>query len=396
MKLLIFSLLGFSFLSCQKTDTKENKTFENSFIESKNPRPKETGELKIEVIPLPQPNDYEVKITWAALEKDPSHWSIIRHSPRKEIVSLATLPREKREYIDRSHLVAGVVYTYFVKALDSDESHFFLKAEVQIPKDLEIKQKAVVSEITGYRRLFLRKEGRILPQFENLRIDVQEILSQEGVIQNFESKQEANLGIPGRSGGLLWIRAQKASGILHVVGNGERGGQGLPGAQGLMGTPGTKGLHGLAAISFPNFKNPSPGNFHCTRPPTTGGPGAIGGMGGPGGVGAKGGDSGRLYIEIENPSGFQLKDVLTPGEGGLAGKGGEGGLGGIGGPPGDLDEFGVCPRAETGPMGPRGKEGLPGENGKSGDLGPKCLKLANIFYGDCESFLTQKWYETNR
>lgn len=93
-------------------------------------------------------------------------------------------------------------------------------------KDLVIQEptKFPSSQYLVVNRLIFARDGRLITQGADLRIEANEILSDEGVIEPFGADVAALPGMPGRSGGNITIKAKSGRGTLYVYGRGQNGG----------------------------------------------------------------------------------------------------------------------------------------------------------------------------
>lgn len=282
---------------------------------------------------------------------------------------------------------------------------------IQAPTKFDSAQYLVVN------RLILSREGRIITQGSDLRIEANEILSDDGIIEPFESNVPALPGMPGRSGGTITILAKSGRGTLFINGRGQNGGHGIDGPAGRPGKPGKEGRIALGThekvdvvcqcghIARDLKQKFADGNVfekvfvyqqlvahrmmhRCIQEAGDGHPGEQGGAGSNGGDGGRGGDSARIYVAVDDASTLQIKAYPIPGQGGTGGSGGRGGDGGRGGAPGDhdLDYFGNCRDAAHGPAGASGDKGQTGRNGITGNTLPMCIKLGSTSFGDCDKF----------
>jgi hypothetical protein len=288
-------------------------------------------------------------------------------------------------------------------------------------KDMEIKEPTTLSssEYLIVNRLIFARGGRLITNGLDLRIEANEIISDEGVIEPFGLDNAAPPGQAGLSGGNISVKSKSGRGALFIYGRGQNGGAGVNGLPGVVGKPGQDGKGGLTTCKHvdvlctcagiaTDLREQMKGNIflalfaqqqwimhrarhRCISETGDGYPGKQGSTGTAGGNGGKGGDSARILVEIENPSSLQVKAYPLPGQGGIGGSGGPGGDGGRGGAPGNhtLDWFENCREAAAGPKGAPGDRGLPGLTEVSGSNQPLCIKLGTTSFGDCEKFNAQ-------
>ncbi len=362
-----------------------------------------------DVEPQAEPNTYQVRLRWDATQP-PSAWIIQREERNQWVKHLVTLEGRLKEYADQN-VLPGETYRYVIGRMEPGNYVVMKEVTAKIPRDYEITGVSSDREIKGFNRLFFRAGSRIDMNGNGLQIEVNEVISDGGVVQSFPENQTAGYGAAGRSGGEIVVKAKTGKGTLFVYGRGENGGPGVPGKVGGPGKKGQAGRSGLATHETVNvvcncgprsrelreqarqgnplamFQYVVERNRHrCISQTGDGAPGEIGGPGGDGGAGGRGGDSGKVSVEISDPTLLQVKAHLVPGKGGTGGTPGEGGAGGAGGNPGDkdLDYYDVCRNGvpgPTGPQGPRGRSGSRGEDGKELGL---CLKLGLVNIGDCD------------
>ncbi len=268
----------------------------------------------------------------------------------------------------------------------------FDEINLVIPKDLVIDQAMDFSQknfsqlftenengfvLKQFAKIYLTAQGSITLDGRSLQIEAEEIHSENGLIRSFPMGAKADKGKGGRSGGVIEIKAGKATGHLRVEMRGQNGGDGPPaktpdaklkGAAGDAGDAGTAGgiigTEGMTTI------------MSCAKQPGHGQPGYKGKQGYPGNDGQRGGASGLLSVQIIKDEGFTLLATSEVGQGGAGASGGEGGEGGDGGRPGALPlargiiTF-ICDQF-PGPKGARGDLGRSGEPGPLGDLQSVC------------------------
>jgi hypothetical protein len=204
--------------------------------------------LHVEVVPNEKANDYSVRLLWDTANQ-PQAWVIHRKLEGKfgDAKQVAAVPGDGRSTTDRIPQ-PGARYVYYLGAIN--DPHYLLKAKalVQIPKDFEVRDQEVLpsQKITGFNRLFFYRGSRLSTAGLDLSIDVNEIISDAGVIETFPEKQAALVGALGRSGGNISIKAKTGKGLLYVFGRGENGGAG---AEGKVGAPGKSGRQGRGGLT---------------------------------------------------------------------------------------------------------------------------------------------------
>jgi len=371
----------------------------------------ESSALKAYVDPKPEPNHYEIKLRWAIPETGPS-WVVHRQEDDKSPVLLSTLPASASEYVD-SNVAPGRKYKYQLGAVTEGSYEDVAATSVTVPKDMVVKDRVVTSHINGIGRLFLSSTAKLVTDGKDTVIAVDEIISENGIVESFSEGTQAPNGVPGRNGGLITIKTKRGRGNLIVHARGETGGRGVPGTNGVNGKKGQAGRYALGthetvnvvcncghrshqlreAIKqgniFAHFQFATERMRHrCISEPTDGSQGEPGTAGAPGAHGGKGGNSARVYIELEDPSQLTVNVFTLPGMGGAGGVGGIAGKGGPGGDPGStsLDFYSNCREPRPGTPGQNGVNGKPGLPGIAGTEEPICLRLGGQKSPDCHKF----------
>ncbi|MGZ3747122.1 MAG: hypothetical protein ACXWRE_07135 [Pseudobdellovibrionaceae bacterium] len=254
-----------------------------------------------------------------------------------------------------------------------------LLSELKIDNETSLPIPLIQSQqvVLRYDRLVLGPKAQFITQGLNVRIEVKELIAKDSIIRTFKSDQIAEPGANGRDGGHLELIAEKATGNLTLLMQGERGGGGAEGAppnESLRGATGAKGLD--AIFSYER------GLRLCVRKARDGAQGGQGLQGFVGGPGGRGGDTGSALVKITEADNFTVKIQKTPGGGGAGGQGGAGGPGGQGGEPGNESppEY-HGPRQQnytaSGPIGIPGPQGLTGALGNDGVAEKSCLQIAD-------------------
>jgi len=354
-------------------------------------------------IPLPEPNRYQVQLSWSA-DSAPRAW-LVHRKLAEEIfgaTQIATLEGKETSFVDGS-VQAGKTYTYFLGAAETSDYHIVGKASVSIPRDLEVTGVQMHTHIEGIHRLFFAPGSRLVTQGREVSIDVGEVISLGGTIENFAPGQTAGPGTDGRAGGSVTLIAQSATGQLLLHARGENGGVGLAGKVGLRGGAGARGNDGIcdvhsvwswlmdllvpAAYAERDIRDPMRRRQEtfCKVQTGDGNPGARGPAGENGGSGGRGGDSALFYVEIKVPQKFEVRPFVVSGIGGAGGPGGAGGIGGPGGAPGNRN-CNECRAAGFGSNRPPGLNGATGSKGLDGMKQPVCIRLGNGMIGDCDRY----------
>jgi hypothetical protein len=193
------------------------------------------------------------------------------------------------------------------------------KPQIIDPKDFVVDKMLplTTSQYLVVNRLIFSRDGRVVTNGNDLRIEAKEIISDDGVIEPFSEEDAAAPGQAGNEGGRITITAKYGRGTLYVFGRGQNGG---PGVVGLMGRSGNPGKEGRIAIGthekvdvvcncankaheiknrikngnlfeqiFAHQEFMAQRMFHrCISEPSDGQPGEQGGHGGRGGDGGRG------------------------------------------------------------------------------------------------------------
>lgn len=371
-----FLVLGFalSFLGCGKgfQDSQPSEPQNISVSELKN-------YVSVQVENGPEPEKYVVHFSWPKLE--PARQIRIRSEK-----PLGVLNPEQRIFSHTVNHNQVVNYVFEVLAPSGVVEDKFSKSVV-IPRDFVVKEKNRVVLENGnlkYNRLFL-SDVPLQTFGKKVTIEVNELHSQNGVIEAFPETATAPDEQDGRSAGELVIKAKIAKGDLKIFMRGERGGKGKKGPpmeRAARGTPGTEGSYDCTggpssgALDKPEWARKI---CMCLPRGENGGPGADGVKGNKGLQGKTGGDSGYARINIQDGSELNLQTFSIPGAPGEGGPGGDGQLGGLGGPSqGQKCHGDVGPEGNTGPQGDQGPDGL---SGKKGTL---CVYVASTQENRCE------------
>jgi len=368
--------------------------------------------LTLTLSPLPSPNSYGVLITWPG-DESPDEWEIYRNETGGQPVLITKLVGSKRDFLDPS-VEVGKTFQYELRALRDSSSSSVSTGEIAIPHDFEVKGVMASPPVIEAQRLFFHPDSKLITLGEDLRISVNQIHSEGGMIQTFPKEALAKQSTLGRSAGKIEIHASSGTGVLYIEGHGESGGAGVKGRDGAPGKKGAEGHYSLSThehvdvlcncgekeaklaktIQFGGiFERPAAmaeyvreqARHRCITQTGDGARGGDGEAGAAGTDGAAGGNSSLITVEITSPSELQVKASASPGAGGPGGKGGSGAPGGPGGDRGsrNLDRFKVCREAFPGPAGNFGANGPDGKRGADGSTLPVCIKSAQGHSGDC-------------
>lgn len=402
----IFFLAGL--IGCQNRNQDENQRTDEIPAPVQSPpsdQPqKGSGPLKLrgEAIGLEEPHLYEVDLDWQTINREPSTFFIVK---RSDWTSGRVVQGEQGFFRDED-VQEGKDYLYQVQMINGSKSVISDWLQVQVPKDKVFQGEEVVQtgKVEEYARLFFKNKVRIVWQGEKLEIRAREIISEDAVLDSFaQGYKKAEVGMIGKGGGELIVKAKTLKGGLFIRADGQNGGTGVEGAVGAVGSPGTTGpktfLHWGEPSKFPdgayNFKGYW---FYCDPPRPPGSVGGTGGAGLQGQQGGAGGNSSKVLVEIQDASNGDVFFTNKPGVGGEGGAGGPGGQGGEGGWSGEIDWTTHAPRMPQGAedlsvfvqcqskQGDKGLQGSFGPQGPKGDDGfqsPFCLKLGNSQVGYC-------------
>jgi len=351
-----------------------------------------------EITPNDQANSYSVHLKWSGVNLGQSIAIKRKELLTQQSLNLDLLNISSTEYLDQS-AVGGSKYEYQISVLGSETLVESEKITIEIPQDLLLSKDMVIQSIEQkYERVFIANGIRLRTLSSDVSIVTNELVSDLATIDTSPESSVAPLNNHGLSGGNLEIKAIRARGILHIVGTAQTGGEGKSGIAGARGAKGAKGRDGLDDFElFCPFQNdrgifskilstfsPCHRTRYCSVETGNGENGAKGDTGGNGESGLRGGDSTKVFIEILEPSEFELRPQLNVGRGGLGGIGGLGGPGGPGGDPGTPTT--VCKAAKSGGNGPRGDRGLRGPQGPDGNQLAFCFKHGSAQFGDCAAF----------
>lgn len=369
-------------------------------------------EFKSSIIAGTLVNQYSVRLSWKTEGETRVSINRIQKTNGKN-VNMAPFLQENLNEIQDNLIEPGMEYEYFIEQVSTGQTK---SQRIIIPRDFEIQGEVRNPSLAGFRRLFLQKGAKINTEGLSLKIEVEELISDEATILSFP-RNDSNASPTGRSGGRIEIVAPSARGMLRIIGNGENGRTGWSGNYGVPGKAGIKGQSGKwgmnpelyapqANISHnflesvrlfmerENFPPESPRwkdmlanirEFVCAVTPTDGTVGENGSDGGNGATGGRGGDSAEIFIKIKDDADLNIYYEAEPGLGGLGGHGGLAGKGGLGGDGGDLDRGHLCTPAKQGPSGLSGKDGLQGRVGENGTRKSVCISTMNRKEGDCHA-----------
>lgn len=291
--------------------------------------------------------------------------------------------------------------TYLIKLFGAtkpeESSGLIAEWTVATPRDVLLNQDTFNQLTTEHQSLRLQADRVFIPEGtletptlvtggKNLVVLTNQLIANGAVLATFGKGDKASLNQPGRSGGVITIKALKARGALTLVMRGQEGGDGSAGqalpraAQGAQGTKGRSHCRSRFLGGDPVVA------CRCLEVPGHGSRGSDGVVGQKGNPGRQGGATGRLNLEIaERPdSDWQFIVLKEAGPAGLPGAGGPGQLGGLGGDIGRLDDARECPtdRSHKGDEGSQGPNGPLGDREANGLDEQECLS-EGVGYGKC-------------
>lgn len=197
-------------------------------------RPKtsvESGPLRVtfHVRGLPQPDQYSVEVSW---EQVSGHVRILEGGDLKGFIS-----GQEKSFMDLN-LSGGSKVSYLVEHL-SPEGQLLsvVSRKIEIPKDILLEGEMTLSSNRKFEahRIFIAKSLILKTMSFNLYISAEEVVSDGGLITNFSKESIPFREQNGRSGGSIKLSAEKATGSLRFLLNGEDGGDGRDGVLGFSG-----------------------------------------------------------------------------------------------------------------------------------------------------------------
>lgn len=357
--------------------------------------------LRAEAMGQEAPHQYQVHLSWESAHREPSVFYIIKRNDWNE----GRVVQGDQSFFRDQNVEEGKSYHYQVQMLNGSKNTQVDWVDLTVPKDFVFSagENLFKGKMVEYRRVFFEEGARVHWQGGEFYLEAGEIISKDAVLESFSASEKvAPVGQPGKSGGLVTVKAKKLTGTLYLRADGQHGGEGEVGAKGEAGPKGPVGPDTFLRWGDHNSQ-PQGAHLHrgyyflCDPPRAPGGPGGEGKKGGLGANGRAGGNSGKIHVEIERVEGGELYFTQRPGVGGNGGAAGEGGDGGEGGDPGKIDwrtftdernddaqheAFHQC-QHQKGAQGPKGPIGEPGQKGEDGYQAPYCLKLGSSKTGNC-------------
>jgi len=304
-------------------------------------------------------------------------------------------------------VISGHVYRYEISFPGSQKYNAINQTkEIRIPLDIilgedetyQLDHEVLQPSLNGItpiqlNRVYLSQGSQLLTGAGRLKLQIEDLTSDNGTISNFKSEQKAAIGNEGQSGGELHFEVEVLRGEIMFILRGEDGGDGVrpdPLGEEGRGEEGNVGTDGYVRIIYSSRTGYEQETI-CEQFSGRGTPGGKGKKGRTANNGLAGGNSGLATIAIQDSQSANVSYRFVPGRGGQPSPGGKGGPGGFGGSPGgakveynDLDRErdytiyvkrppGGC-SGSTGPHGPEGDEGDPGVVGEDGNSQRICIQ----------------------
>ena len=371
----ISSLVTIALFSCSEfKKEKEKETITNLVPQEQTVKQQSVGEAKFVLQETEIPHAYQLAISWPEQIKK----VVIENDGDRIFDSEST-----HQYF--LSLKDNTKYNIRVFSYDSEKPILIGETEGATPKDfsmsgnIELKED---TEIEAYR-VFLVNEPKIQTNGKKFRIRATKIFADNTEINSFPEGSKAPLQSNGASGGLVHIEANEAKGQVRIVLRGQHGGDGVNGlpwdTRAADGGGGSNGSHDC--LKPPVLGGPL--KCWCTRNPDNGGDGSPGSKGRNGSTAGMGGNSGKILVEVIEPSEFSVEPFLEVGLAGSPGRGGPGQEGGNGGPAGNptSSECRSARDGNKGPNGPNGDDAPPSLNGSTEAL---CISIGQG-EGKCQS-----------
>ncbi len=375
MKSLIFRLIALlclnSILGC---NSEFKNTEDRSHSELKVDTEAKSFDVFIEarIVPSTAPEKYVVYFSWPKIDSS-------RFIRIKQKQTLTTVHGNQTDFNHEVSHDQNLIYSFEILDPNYKLEKIFSK-RVSIPKDIVIREHAnniIENSKLIANRLFLTGDSKLITNGYNTEIEVNEIYSDSGVIESFPLSAKAKLDVPGKSAGLLTIKAKAAFGDLKIYMRGEDGGDGSAGESYTSPAPSGKDA-GLGVAECDTTGKDRNLTCFCTEYGANAENGKQGSFGKNGKPAQNGGDSGTLKVFINDGKDFQLEAFHEIGIAGLPGAGGDGQLGGAGGKLSNSKCSGSS--GKNGSQGPKGISGASAEDGKVGSI---CIYIASEGKNDC-------------
>lgn len=364
LRILATSLFAASLVACG--DFKKEKEMITNFVpQEKTVKEHSVGDAKFVLQETEIPHQYQLAISWPEEIK-----KVVIENDGKRIFDTDST---------RQYLLSLKDNTRFnIRAFSYDGEKPVLIGEMQgaTPKDYSISGNVELKEDTDIEayRVFLVNEPKIQTNGKILRVKATKIYSDNAQITSFPQGSKAPLQSDGASGGLVHFSAKQAMGHVRINLRGQHGGDGVNGLpwdnRAADGGGGRSGAH--ECLRPPLIGGPL--KCWCTRGPDNGGDGASGAKGRSGTAAGRGGSSGKILIEITDPSEFVVEPFQEIGLAGIPGKGGPGQEGGNGGPAGDPTSN-ECSSARNGNKGATGANGDDAPPSLDGSTETLCISI---------------------
>jgi hypothetical protein len=333
--------------------------------------------ITVKVEPTAKPERYIVYFSWPKIQED------FKIRIRLGEV-LSTVNPAQSTF---SHEVAhdqNLTYVFDILS-DTNRVQKSISKLVNIPMDLVLstgKNELNSDLILRPKRLFLFKDAPVTSNGFKIDLIVEELISEEALIQTFSPGSKADFGNAGATPKDISIKARTAVGKLNVVMKGQDGGDGLDGVKfqfaAAAGESPGEGIRNCRCDAACR-KYSAGSTCYCSKYGTSGGNGMDGLRGLPGGNAMPGGSTGNLKISVQDGKEFEISTSKIIGRAGIPGKGGPGQPGGSGG----VASANInCPGPNgiNGEVGNKGSDGLPSVNGLEN---PICIYIASEEKNEC-------------
>lgn len=206
------------------------------------------------VIPLNDPDKYALDLSWQKTDLQ----TFIKLKTDYEFIQVSS---DKFAY--RFDLDGGSLYEVFIEWRNPNGD--IIKSRTisgEIPKDFIVDGLQTLTESRKYScgRIYLLKGAVLRVSNLNLEMNCTELISNEGIIETWaEGSVYPVPGNPGRAGGNIGIKVQRARGLVRVRLRGEAGANGRDGLKGHLNppsvmSPGCKGQNGGQGGATGNFQ----------------------------------------------------------------------------------------------------------------------------------------------
>ncbi len=214
---VLLSILGFSVFGCSDKDVfSKNSNASDQTVQVEN---LSQDTVKFNTISLPEPNKYLVEIEW------PKNLGGVKILSNSEVIFETSGKITRFE----DHVDGGRLINYEIQQLAVDKSVLTqVKNKTQIPLDLVFSGKTSLADNLKFTggRLFLLSSAVIQTTAFSMNIEVDEIISEDAVIETYPANQKQTYEKSGASAGNIIIKAKTASGNLSVFMRGVSGGDG--------------------------------------------------------------------------------------------------------------------------------------------------------------------------